>query len=814
MKIKTKMLLGGGCLAALPVLIGCYFLGEVAITAGKASLEEDAKQSLVAIRDITAIEITNYMDNIEKQAVSLSENLMVVEAMASFTQGFSEHSVGRSDEDIKAQKSDLQQYYEQKFGAQFKNLNNNHAAGIDELLQPLDKQSIALQYDFISNNPDPLGNKHLMDQPSVTSSYTNSHLKYHGVFRNFIERFGYYDLFLVDHNTGDIVYSVFKELDYTTSLIDGPYANSGIGQAFAAANKSADKNFTALTDFAPYLPSYNAPASFIATPIHDNKGGKIGILILQMPVDKINAIMTHNQKWEETGLGLSGETYLVGSDFTMRSNGRFLLEDKSSYLQLMKDINLDAETITAMDVKETSIGLQPVKTQGTEAALSGEKGFAIFPDYRNVRVLSAYKSLNIGGLQWAIMSEIDEKEAFSPVAELREKVNGVITFIVIAALIFGPAFAWLLGLTIINPVNKIIDAVHDLANGEGDLTKRVEADKSCELGELSQWLNKFIDHLDQTFSDLIKSAMRLVPMAEELSEGNAAITKAANEQNKQIATVRNRLYEARQSTDQVQNESELISSESRKGEEAVQEGVRVFDATYNQITDLGNIIEDASVSIDSLKAESDNIASVIDVINDIAEQTNLLALNAAIEAARAGEAGRGFAVVADEVRALASRTRESTLEVSSMVEAIQSRTENVVSTMALGKSSTEECSVQVQEAKDKLALIYSAMDQINQRVAGISTSVVEQKDNFDQVANDFDGLDECFHNSQMASNVTVQIGIDMSKMSVKLHGMVEHFTLTDNNWSTSKREDLRIDEESVTILKKAAADIDDQDEIF
>ncbi len=808
------MLLGGGCLAALPVLIGCYFLGETAITEGKASLEEDAKQSLVAIRDITATEITNYIGNIEKQAVSLSENLMVIEAMTRFAQGFAEHSSGRNDEEIKAQKLSLQQYYDQQFDAQFKALNNNHAAGIDALLQPLDKQSIALQYDFISNNPDSLGNKHLMDQPSVTSSYTNSHIKYHGVFRNFIERFGYYDLFLVDHNTGDIVYSVFKELDYTTSLIDGPYAKSGIGQAFAEADKSTDKNFTALTDFSPYLPSYNAPASFIATPIHDTDGKKIGVLILQMPVDKINAIMTHSQKWEETGLGLSGETYLVGSDFTMRSNGRFLLEDKSSYLELMKNINLDTETIAAMDVKETSIGLQPVKTQGTEAALRGEKGFAIFPDYRNVRVLSAYKVLDIGGLQWAIMSEIDEDEAFAPVAELREKVNGMIMFIVIAALIFGPAFAWLLSLTIINPVNKIIDAVHDLANGEGDLTKRVETDNKDEVGELSQWLNKFIDHLDETFSDLIKSAMRLVPMAEELSEGNAAITRAANEQNKQIATVRNRLHDARESTDQVQGESELISNESHKGEEAVKEGVRVFDSTYNQITDLGGIIEDASVSIDSLKAESDNIVSVIDVINDIAEQTNLLALNAAIEAARAGEAGRGFAVVADEVRALASRTRESTLEVSSMVDAIQSRTEKVVSTMALGKSSTEECSVQVQEAKDKLSLIYSAMDQINQRVAGISASVIEQKENFDQVANDFDGLDECFHNSQMASNVTVQIGIDMSKMSVKLHGMVEHFTLTDNNWSTNKRDNVRIDEDVVNSLKKSAADIDDQDEIF
>ncbi len=807
------MLLGGGCLAAIPVLIGCYFLGMSAIKAGKVSLEEDARQSLIAVRDITATEITNYISNIEKQALSLSENLMVVDAMGEFALAYGKYSANLDDAELEKRKQSIQGYYQQQFNVEFQSLNNGESVAIDTLVNPLDKESIALQYDFISNNKDALGNKHLLNTPANDSEYANLHAKYHPVFRNFIDRFGYYDLFLADPETGDIIYSVFKELDYTTSLIDGPYADSGIGKAFTMANTATDKNFTGLTDFAPYLPSYNAPASFIGTPIYSGEQ-KIGILILQMPVDKINEVMTYGAKWKETGLGESGETYLVGTDFTMRSNGRFLLEDKESYLDLMATIGLSDQVINTMGAKETSIGLQPVETQGTKAALDGESGFAIFPDYRNVRVLSAYKPIDVGGLRWAIMSEIDEAEAFAPAEELRKKIMAMISIIVVMALFCGPLIAWLLAITILTPIKKMINAVHDLANGEGDLTQRIEADNSCELGELSRWLNQFVEHLDQTFSDLIKSAMRLVPMSEELSEGNIAITKAANEQNQQIATVRDRLHQARLSTDQVQDESELIFSESDKGAKTVQEGIRVFDETYNQIHDLGVIIGDASTSIDSLKVESDKIVSVIDVINSIAEQTNLLALNAAIEAARAGEAGRGFAVVADEVRALASRTRESTLEVSSMVDAIQSGTESVVSTMSRGKQSTEECNIQVQEAKEKLTSIHEAMNKINQRVEGISSSVSEQKGNFDKVSSDFDSLDECFHNSQMASNVTVQIGIDMSKMSVKLHGMVDHFTLSDNSWSTNKRDGVRIDEETVKLLKQAAEDQEDQDEIF
>ncbi len=803
MKIKTKMLLGGGCLAALPVLIGCFFLGQLALKAADASLEDDAEHALVAVRDITALEITHYIEGIEDQAITLSESLMTVEAMEAFSVGFESHGANRSDSDISAQRASVLKYYDEQFNTQFKTLNSGKSAPTTELIRSLDKQSIALQYDFISNNPDPLGSKHLLDKAKGASAYNEAHEKYHGLFRNFIERFGYYDLFLADHTTGDIVYSVFKELDYTTSLIDGPYAKSGIGQAFALADAAKDKDFTGLVDFAPYLPSYDAAASFIASPIHNGQGEKIGVLILQMPVDKINALMTHDGTWKESGFGESGETYLVGEDFTMRSKSRFLIEDKKAYLELMKAIDLPEQTIVDIDSKDSTIGIQPVKTEAAKAAFRGEVGFGIFPDYRGVTVFSAYKPIEVGGLRWAIVNEVDQDEALRPAVELAETVTGLTTVIIIAALIFGPIAAWLLSLTILSPIKKIIESIRDLAEGEGDLTQRMDTSGNDEISELSKSLNIFLNDLDQTFSNLIKSAMRLVPMSEDLSMGNRQMALAASEQNTQITTVRERLQDARQSTDHVQEESDLIYQESHKGEEAVKEGVRVFDLTYKQINELGNIIDDASQSIDSLKIESDNIVNVIDVINSIAEQTNLLALNAAIEAARAGEAGRGFAVVADEVRALASRTRESTLEVSSMVNAIQSRTTNVVSTMELGKSSTDECSTQVQEAKEKLALINSAMTHINERVSGISSSVNNQKGNFNQVANDFDSLDECFNKSQAASDLAVQIGIDMSKMSSKLHGMVDHFTLSDGAWSSDPREELRMDKEAIEETKKS-----------
>ncbi len=792
MKINTKMIIGGGLLTVIPVFISAILLANVAINEGRSSIKEDVKHSLVAIRDITAIEITNYINTIENQAASLSENLMTVEAMSSFSLGFKGHVSRRTDKEIKEQKSHLRKYYEQEFGNQFNALNYQQSINIDELINGLDKESIGLQYDFISNNKHPLGEKHLLDKPKWSTSYGSSHEKYHNVFRSFIERFGYYDLFLVDHNTGDIVYSVFKELDYTTSLIDGPYANSGIGEAFRMANNATEADFTGLTDFAPYLPSYNAPAAFIATPIHFN-GTKIGILILQMPIDKINQIMTHKGRWKETGLGDSGESYLVGSDFMMRSNGRFLLEDKSSYLTLMKDVGLDETSIQTMNLKGTSIGLQPVDTQGTQAALSGEKGFSIFPDYRNIEVLSAYRPLNIGGLQWALMSEIDAEEAFAPVELLKSSIIKTTTVILLFALAIGPILGWLFAGTVTKPIKKLTQTIHSMADGEGDLTQRIAINGNSELDELSSWFNTFVDHLDETFSTLIKSAMRLVPMSSDLAEGNAMVIDLTEKQNLQIKNVESRLEHAKDATLKVNEATEQINLNSQNGVKVVHDGLQMFTQTHEQMMELENIISDASSSIDQLKNDNDKIVSVIDVINSIADQTNLLALNAAIEAARAGEAGRGFAVVADEVRALASRTSEATLEVSDMINTIKSGTETVVGTMERGKQSTLECSSQVSEAKEILSSIDEAISQISDAANLINSAARDQGDNFGHVSNDFKLLDGQFNQSKEASSITVQVGQDMSKMSVKLHEMVDHFKLSDESWSTSRRKKVRLE---------------------
>ena len=773
MQIKTKLVYGAILLGLLPALVVGVVLSWIAIDSGRVTLEHEEQQRLVAIRDGKKGEIERYFQTIQDQVLTFSNDRMIIEAMSDFKRDFSLYQQ-ETQPNVALQKKQLASYYQQDFSGEYKNRNNNKIPDIATMLRGLDADGVALQHTYIKANPNPLGNKDALIAPKDNSSYAKSHALYHPHIRDYLTRFGFYDIFLVDIQSGDIVYSVFKELDFTTSLHDGPYAGSGIGQAFKQALTGNDTTHVALTDFAEYLPSYRDPASFIASPIYDG-AKKVGVLIFQMPVDRINEIMTYNGEWKASGLGDSGETYLVGSDYTMRSMSRFLVEDKAAYLQALNAGGAAAQVTDEISAHDTSIGLQPVKTLGSEAAMSGRTGFEIFEDYRGVSVLSAFSPMDIMGLRWAIMSEIDESEAFSPADTLTATVITAVVIILLVVAAVAVAAGWLFSGTITRPLNRTVDMIRDIGEGDGDLTQRLDDSSKDEFGELAKGFNQFVSKLQNIVSDINSSVLSLNASASDLASVTEHSNHTTQEQQSQTEQIATAINEMAASVNEVARNAVDAAQSAATADADAGTGRAVVGNTIDNITQLASEVDRAAEVVQSLAHESEKIGTVLDVIRDIAEQTNLLALNAAIEAARAGEQGRGFAVVADEVRSLASRTQESTEEIQNMIHRLQTGTTTAVTVMEAGRELSHVSADKAREAGSALEQITQAISLINNMNTQIASAAEEQSAVAEEISQNVCHVKDLADSSAGDTGQIAKNSEDLARVAGHLQSVVAQF---------------------------------------
>ncbi len=486
MKIGVKLTLTFFSVAFISMMV----IGIISYRKGKQSLEEESFNRLTAVREMKANQIEDYFSQIKDQVIGFSHDPTVIRAMKRFKKGFDEYE---EDETKNTKKAAVANYIKKEFLPRL-NSNSDKPVGLDEELCKNEK-GILLQYDYIVANPNPLGKKQDMLSTADTVGYSKAHKRYHPFFKDYQERYGFYDIFLIDTKTGNIVYTVFKEVDFGTSLHNGPFKNTNLADAFRHADYSDKKDQVQFEDFKPYHPSYNSPASFIAAPIIDS-GKKIGVLVFQMPIDRINDIMTSKHHWEDMGLGKSGETYIAGGDYTLRSQSRFFIEDSSGYFSMLKEIKTPEATIHKMRNFKSTIGLQEVKTEGTIAALEGKSDTKIFNDYRDLPVLSSYKPLKIEGVKWAIMSELDEAEAFAHVYSLRRQI--IIFSLVMVILIFVASFV--ISKQITKPIKELTYDAKQLRKGNFDV--EINITQKDEIGELAQSFRKMQQSMRKLIFDL------------------------------------------------------------------------------------------------------------------------------------------------------------------------------------------------------------------------------------------------------------------------------------------------------------------------
>lgn len=700
MKIGRRILFSFLLLALAPLLVVALLAWQQAVH----QLEAAAEQRMQAQASLKAEQLQSYFTAVVNDVVSLSENFMTSYAAREFGAGFAAFEAERAealrdpesdaipsrpgperDEALveemaglaEGDRSAVATFWQSGFGQRYGELNPQRPLAAVTDISALSSTALALQRYLIADNPAPLGEKDSLDQVGVESTYGRIHAQLHPILRSHLKRNGYYDIFVVDLE-GNVVYTVFKEVDFATNLETGPWRDSGLGRVYRAAKALSDDQGVAVDDYAAYPPSYETPAMFLASPIVD-EGERLGVLVVQVNVGRVAEVAGNRE-----GLVDGQDVFLVGPDGLLRS-----------------DSLLRSESWTV-----ANSFAQPEQFRVRESLLQRADGSRTFRDLSLGELPAITSTANLQvtpDLRWTVVAQFRETEAFAAARALSMMLG--IAVLVAAALIIVVALR--LSSSLVKPITKLSDALGRVAES-GDFSQRIDASGRDELAMAGQTFNQLLVTLETSLAEVA-----------DLAEALAAGRLDARIQGRYAGTLKEVTRRINTSADVIGQSLSAIAAAGdalargdlkhrtegefhgayRQAVEGVEQGSRAIALAFDELNrvlgamTLGDFTQriehefagDVAQARDSINQSLDVLEEAFNTIARVAGEISAGDLSGAMEGEYQGQiavvqsalnaALKSLRMLVDEVRGAADTVNQGSKEIASGNSDLSSRTE-------------------------------------------------------------------------------------------------------------------------------------------
>jgi len=572
------------------------------------------------------------------------------------------------------------------------------------------------------------------------------------------------------------------------------------GYEYIAANdkylnnvESIDANITTLKNFKDQVAelvnndALNSPAMALA-------GEKLNPMAQQMQGMLSQMILS---EWEEDNTDES-RSELRQTIYDLRYYNAQLVGELRTYLAFRSDINIENmnSMIEVMDSKVAALSAAEdiLSFEQAEAAPEYQK---VLADYKKAleEAVAVHKSdeyrkdiylakTSIGPVIASIQNELnalvkqlteDISLESSDLQGESDRAGGLVLMGMSLGIMVGLIIAFFMSRMITVPINDVVHAFDDLAEGEGDLTRRLNSEGKSEMARLSGGFNRFADKVHNLVQQVGGEVQNLTTVVENVSNIVEQTQQGSIQQREQTGQVATAITEMTATVQEVAANANSAADSAQQADQNARTGQSVVSDTIQSIQALASEIETGANVIHELEKDAEAIGSVLDVIRGIAEQTNLLALNAAIEAARAGEQGRGFAVVADEVRTLASRTQESTSEIQEMINSLQSQARAAVEAITQGQDKTRTSVDNASNAGEALNAITESVTTITNMNFQIASASEEQSVVAEEINKNVVNISEVADKNASASEQLATSSNDLARLTEDLRGLVSQF---------------------------------------